>query len=306
MTGLETRRPFTRANALAAGVSPKQLRGSRFRRIFRGVYIDSRVKDHPLIRAESSLLIHPPTAYASHFTAARVYGVPVPPHPFEHITVQSEGDRRQRSGLKCHIAAAGARVTSVSGLRISAPSTMFVELASVLGLVDLVVVGDALVRLRLVTVDELAEFCVRSLCRHGAAARRAVGYVRARVDSAMESRLRMLIVLSGLPEPEVNHEVRDKHGNVLMRFDLSFPGCRLIVEYDGRQHAERAKQWLHDVKRRELLDHARWQILIVTSEGIYQKPTETIERVHRALKERGARGLPAHLSAGWRPFFPER
>lgn len=306
MTELEVRRPFTRADALAAGITPKSLRGSRFRRIFRGVYVDTRVKDHPLIRAEAALLVHPSSAYASHFTAARVYGVPVPPHPFEHVTVRDEGDRSQRAGLKCHISRAGDRVTSVQGVRISSPSSMFVELAAVLGLVDVVVVGDALVRLGLVTADQLVEFCARSQDRQARAARRAAGYVRERVDSAMESRLRMLIVLCGLPEPEVNREVRDEHGNVIMRFDLCYADCRLIVEYDGRQHADRAKQWLHDVKRREKLDQASWQIIIVTSEGIYQKPGETIERVLRALKGRGVRGLPASLSAAWRPFFPGR
>lgn len=39
----DTRRPFTRADAIAAGVKPGLFRGSRFRRLFRGVYIDSGV-----------------------------------------------------------------------------------------------------------------------------------------------------------------------------------------------------------------------------------------------------------------------
>ena len=39
MEPLDTRRPFTRADALAAGISPKMLRGSRFRHIFRGVSV---------------------------------------------------------------------------------------------------------------------------------------------------------------------------------------------------------------------------------------------------------------------------
>ena len=47
---LETRRPFTRADALAAGIPARDFRGSKFRRILHGVYIDAHVPDHPLIR----------------------------------------------------------------------------------------------------------------------------------------------------------------------------------------------------------------------------------------------------------------
>jgi len=92
----------------------------------------------------------------------------------------------------------------VRGVRVSAPAQMFVELAQLLPLVDLVVVGDALVRLRRVTAGGLRAFCAASPSQ---AARRAATHVRAEVDSPMETRLRMLIVLAGLPEPHINYRV---------------------------------------------------------------------------------------------------
>lgn len=137
--GLETRRPFTRADAIAAGISPKQLRGSRFRRIFHGVYIEATIPNHPLIRAQAALAIHPPTAYASHLTAARVYRVPVPKLSDEHVTVPEKTSRSQVHGVSCHVASRKpSEVVEVDGVRVSAPCVMFVELASVLDLVDLV------------------------------------------------------------------------------------------------------------------------------------------------------------------------
>jgi hypothetical protein len=54
-------------------------------------------------------------------------------------------------------------------------------------------------------------------------ARRVAGLVRKGVDSAMETRLRLLIVLAGLPEPEVNVIVRDENGDWELRFDLCYP-----------------------------------------------------------------------------------
>jgi hypothetical protein len=71
----DLRRPVTRADALAAGVSPSMIKGSRFRRIYRGVYISSAVSPDALHRVAGALLLHPPSAFASHLSAARVYGL---------------------------------------------------------------------------------------------------------------------------------------------------------------------------------------------------------------------------------------
>ena len=114
----------------------------------------------------------------------------------------------------------------------------FLDLAGELGLVDLVVLGDALVRRRRTTVTKLVAAAAQASGRHVALARRAAGLVRAGVDSPMESRLRMLLVLAGLPEPVVNHTEHDDRGWWVRRFDLSYPAARVAVEYDGRQHAE--------------------------------------------------------------------
>lgn len=247
---LDTRRPFTRADAVRAGVDPKILRTSRFRRIFRAVHISADVPDSPRVRAEGALLLHPPTAFASHTTAAALCNLPVPPDLFTHVTVLADRDRRRRPEIENHVATTSPRVATIGGLRVSHPFRMFVELASMLSLVDLVVVGDALVRIGKIDPELLVEACAQSSDQHAATALRAARYVRAEVDSPMESRLRMLIVLAGLPEPEVNHKLLDERGRVRRRLDLSYPELRLIVEYDGRQHIERELNWEGDLDRR--------------------------------------------------------
>jgi very-short-patch-repair endonuclease len=183
---------------------------------------------------------------------------------------------------------------------------MFVELASLLSLVDLVVVGDALVRVAGIPPDDLVRACEASTDQHAAAALQAARYVRAGVDSPMETRLRMLIVLAGLPEPKVNHVLRDDFGNVRRRFDLCYPELRLIVEYDGRHHIEREASWESDLDRREELDEGEWRILVVTAKGIYRHPARTLARVHRALRSRGGRTVPSRLKDDWRAHFPGR
>jgi very-short-patch-repair endonuclease len=305
---LDTRRPFTRADAVEAGISGKTLRGSRFRRIFHGVYVDARVPDAPLLRTQAALLLHPPHAFASHFSAGRVYGVPLPDHPHEHVTVWLPEDRVFRVGIFPHATQYPTPddVTEVRGTRVSKPCRMFVELASVLGLVDLVVVGDALIRLGLCTREQLTEYCRASPAQHAGDARRAAAYVRDRVESAMESRLRMLIVLSGLPEPEVNWEVGDDDGVALYRFDLGYVALKLAVEYDGRQHAESSYQWKRDLERREWMDRHGWRVVVVTSDGLFREPLRTILRIREALAERGQYVPSALMSEDWRPHFPTR
>lgn len=284
------------------------MRGSRFRRIFRGVYVDSAAPPHPRQRVEAALVPFGGTeggAVASHASAARVVGVPLPVCPDEHVTVSRPAQRRVRAGIRCHVDA-GMRSVRHDGVPISEYHRMFVELAELLMLVDLVVVGDNLVRRGLVTEESLRAAASTSRLPGARRAAEAAAYVRARVDSPMESRLRMLLVLAGLPDPEVNRLIRSADGEPLRRYDLSWPAVRVVVEYDGRHHIDRVEQWEDDLDRREAIDDDGWRILVVTARGIYREPGRTVLRVWRVLHRRGQIGVPPRPGEDWRPHFPGR
>ncbi len=134
----------------------------------------------------------------------------------------------------------------------------------------------------------------------------AASLVRRRVDSPMETRLRLLIVLAGLPEPEVNVEIRAVDGRLLYRIDLSYPQFRLGIEYDGRHHAENDAQWAGDITRREALDGLAWRLVVVRSPGVYLDPGQTIDRIVAVMTQVGM-PLPAGAPhEGWRRHFPGR
>jgi Protein of unknown function (DUF559) len=143
------------------------------------------------------------------------------------------------------------------------------DLATEMTLVDLVVLGDSLVKKRRTTT-------------------------------------RQLIVLAGLPEPVVNHIEYDASGVWAKRFDLSYPDLLLIIEYDGRQHAQDDRQWGRDLDRREELDADGWRLIVVRAKGIYTEPGRTLERIVDAMRSCGARGLPATLTREWERYFPGR
>ena len=299
------REPFPRFRAIQAGVPRGLVDSPAFRRLLHGVIVDADVPDSAVLRVKAALACFFDDAHASHASAARVWRVPVQTRPGEHVTVPVDAHRLRRAGVTCH-RRDGVAVAVRHGVRVSVLTDLFVELAEELSLVELVVAGDWMVRRHHVRIKDLQRAAKQAPGRAGALARKASGYVRARVDSPMESRLRMLIVLAGIPEPRVNVSVRDADGEPVRRFDLSWPDIRVIVEYDGRHHVERVEQWESDLDRREEIDDEGWRILVVVASGIYSTPERTVQRIFRLLHARGLDGLPERPGEDWRPHFPGR
>jgi hypothetical protein len=278
----------------------------RFRRthraLFRGVYVTAETRVTLRLLAEAALLLAEPSSYLSHHTAARLWGGVVPDNPDVHVTYPRM--RAQCLGIAAHRAKARQHVVRWMGLPVTGPAQTFLDMSQVLGLVDLVVLGDSLVRKKRFTPDELVALAEKHRGPHSRLARRAARLVRAGVDSPMETRLRLLIVLAGLPEPEVDHRVHDDDGTLLRRYDLSYLPFRLIIEYDGRQHAESDEQWLSDIGRDEALDDEQIRRLVVVSRDIYSTPANTLARITRAMRRAG---MPVpRLRHEWRRHFPSR
>lgn len=301
---LDPRHPFSRADARAAGLPLSELLGSRYRRIIYDSYVLASVPVTWRLRAESALRVSGPGAYASHQTAAILWGGTVPVPRDVHVTVPAAVHRSRRQGVSAHEGDARPNPTTFRGIALSAPAQTFIDLAPSLSLVDLVILGDSLVKARRVSVDQLVEATAKWSGRAVSRARRAAGLVREGVDSPMETRLRLLLVFAGLPEPQVNFILRHPDGSWRMRYDLYYVGQRLLVEFDGRKHAEETEQWHHDIRRREELDAAGLRVIVVTANDIYARPGQVLQRVRDALIDRGATGIRAKMRPEWRRHFP--
>jgi hypothetical protein len=301
----DPRKPFSRADARLAGLTPEMLLTKRFHKIFWDSYVLREVKITPVIRAQAVLKLVPSDSHISHHTAAELWGAVVPDDGNTHVCLSSDRRRQVRRGVRSHCGNGPARTTVRLGLPISTPEQTFLDLAAVgLTLVDLVVAADAMIKAGHTSPELLIEAAAQWSGRGCRVARRAAGLARKDVDSPTETRLRLLLVLAGLPEPTVNVILRARDGSWRRRYDLGYEELRLIVEYDGRQHAHDTQQWLTDIFRREELDRMRWRLLVVTAEGIYTDPLQTLVRVREALLERGARTLRRGFKAEWRVHFP--
>lgn len=296
----DPRQPLTPATLRAAGEPEHLVRRRDFRQVYRGVWVHrDGIDDDTPVRA--ALALHGGEGWASRTTAARLLGLPVPDQPFVHVTVPEAHLRRPRLRLRSHVTHRPRGLTKVRGMRCTDPVTTFIECAGMLSLVDLVVLGDALVARFGVPPDLLLRRCQASRDYYAGPARAAAELVRKGVQSPPETRTRLLLVLAGLPEPEVDFIVRDEDGNVVRRYDMYYPEAGLLVEYDGRQHARDGKQWKGDLGRREELDDLGRRLIVVTHEDLHGAPESVLRRVRRILLLRGIK-LPPQ-DERWRDHF---
>lgn len=296
--------PFSRAQARAAGITDHALRGAKYQRLFHDVYVAAHVRVTPRLLGAAALTMVQRGSRVSHVTAAQIWGGVVPDRAEVDVSVPSPFRPSRRRGIRARRLDPQAEAVSHGGLLMSSARQTFLDLADELGLVELVVLGDSLVARGRTTPAELTAAADEWLGGGAVLARRAARLVRAGVDSPARTRLRLLLVLAGLPEPAVNHTVRGSRGSRQRRFDLCYPDLRLIVEHAEWQQAQDDAQRRSDRVRREWLDGQGWRIVVIRWDGLDVRPEQTLRRVHRALLERGARGLPKRWDEEWRRHFP--
>jgi hypothetical protein len=235
--------------------------------------------------------------FFSHLTAAALYGIPLPRGLAERsdLDVSARANRPRTTGVAGHRAPT-TPVILVAGLPATHPAWLLAELAVVLPLDDLIVAGDALVRRKhpLTTLDEIGRAVEESHGRGVRNARNALAAIRPGTDSPMETRLRLLIVRSGLPEPVIGHVIYSRHGDYIGRPDLAYPDQRIAIEYEGDHHRTDQRVFADDIERREQMQEADWYVIRVVSSHIYRWPVWLVDRIARVLGGR----MPGAASRG--------
>lgn len=277
--------PVTIAYAEGLGFSRQRLRGRNWRRIGCGTYVWAGIELDP----HSELLaLHcrlPPGCVFSGLTAARLHGMDTDGSLAVEVTVPTGVSVRARWGFRVQTAALDPTALTMRGpLPVTTPLRTCFDLARTLPLVDAVVAFDSALHRKLVTLHELREYVGRSSRVRGLPqARRVIELVEPDVESPMESRLRMILVLGGLPRPEVQVELRDGRGSFLARPDLLYPAARLAIEYDGTTHRDHL---VADNRRQNRLQRAGYQLLRYTSPDVYNRAQEILEEVRTQLSVR--------------------
>jgi very-short-patch-repair endonuclease len=179
-----------------------------------------------------------------------------------------------------------ADLTTRCGLPLTTPLRTCFDLIRRPPLVEAVVAADAILHAGLGTQDGLQTYIeARAPAPAVRQAREVASVAEPRTESPMESRLRMVLILGGLPRPRVQEALVDPTGRVVARLDLAYPTARLGIEYDGATHRETLAE---DNRRQNLLlCEFGLTLLRYTALDVYNRPETIVADVRSVLARRG-------------------
>ncbi len=289
-----TRGPFTVADARRAGLERWHLEGASWRRLGHGRYAWAGLAEDPPLSLAAARLSLPANAAFSGKTAAWLHGLDVAPcEPIEMI-LPGRGSGWEKGGVRVRRDALDeSEVVTRRGLRAISLLRTLSEISRNLTLVEAVVVADLALHARLIRRSDLSKWIDQRAGLKGVGAiRRVLEFAEAGAESPMETRLRMLLVLNGLPRPEVQVTIRDEAGSVVGRPDLYYREHRLGLEYDGETHRA---SLVEDNRRQNRLLLADVRLLRFTGSDVLRRADSVVIQVRNALAK--GRPKPAYHSA---------
>jgi hypothetical protein len=279
--GCATRRALRRR-----GVSGRQLSKAvaqrRVIRLRRGVYGLGLPEGVPVLRAAVVSL----DAVVSHDSAAVLWGLEIVHEPRYRVTVPRDHSRARHEGVSVTRVDLDPDETRViDGLRVTSALRTVLDCARVLPLEDAVVVADSAMRRGLLTLDELHS-AVAGLRGPGAGRiRRVVRLADPRCGSVLESLLRVLLILNGLPPECTQHPVRDERGGLVAWVDFAWTRARLIVEADGFEFHSNRADYRKDRRRANAFCRLGWRLLRFTWEDVRFDPDYVVAAVRHELQK---------------------
>jgi hypothetical protein len=278
--------PLHLRDAGAAGVSRRQLAGPRWSRLFPDVYVRAGTTRDAHIWKSAAELAIAPDEIAWGPTAAWLHGVLAPDPrqpPTLHITTMDGRGHRRRVAGAARLRLDEVDVVQLRGVRATSPERTCFDIARTGSCVDAVIAVDAFLSATLTTSAQLWRFCQERRRWPGIdRLREAVTLGSDRVRSPAESRLRLLLVLNGLPEPLVNVTVHDDAGRRIGTPDLLYLSPVLGIEYDGSYHSAGDVHQI-DLVRENGFATRGIPLLRYSAHDLRNRPMGVVAEVERAL-----------------------
>lgn len=281
---------FRGAHALKRGLLTKnQLYSSAWRPVLRGVFADPDLPLTHVTMCRAAQVVMPPEAVIAGRSAAALHGVP-------HLSSADPVEVIVPPGIRFGPVAglivrstrlADSDVQRPGGLRCTTPHRACWDIARGMfghDLIESVVFLDAMLRTGTVDPGVAYRQFTAELPRPRGSTRARQAYLLAdgRAESPPESRLRVSLVLAGIPKPVPQYEIT-MDGRFVARVDLAWPDHRLAVEYDGHWHAD-AAQLRKDRRRLNRLVTAGWTVLHVTDDRLRHDLDGIVAEVHAMLR----------------------
>lgn len=210
-------------------------------------------------------------------TAAALYGF-----DFENTTaihMLDPGVRmRPTVGLMVH-QRLGAPLRRVSGRLATAPAWTAIEIARQLPRPRALAALDGALHSLLCDPDDLAKAVREQRGRRGiVAVRELLQYADGRAESAMESEARLVMIDHGLPRPELQYEIRGRHGET-WRVDFAWPDARVAAEYESLEWHAGAVKMIDDKVRFAGIQEQAWTVIPIVSHDVRRYPSRLADRI---------------------------
>lgn len=278
---------FRGSTAVLAGlVTPGRLRGPGFVRLFPDIYAPA--DDEPpdlALRSTGAFLYARGRGVLSGYSAAELHEASCGPADARAEIIVPGGGVHGCSGLTVHRdRLAPDEVERLAGVVVTTRRRAAYDLArSCPDLVEAVVAVDALSRNGEFAPDEVLRLAERyPRARGRRRLPRVVGLADRRAGSPMETRLRLVLVLRGLPAPEVQWVVQDERRRRAVWLDLAYPQHLIGIEFEGEEHTTPARV-LRDIGRGTGLVDQGWRLYRFTKYDVFGEPEEIAAKIERAL-----------------------
>jgi hypothetical protein len=271
--------PLTVDELTSLSVSSQQASGlvrlGVLHRVLWGVYVRSDVPLSIDVRAACLAKVLPEHAVVCDHTAAWLLGVDCQPPaaldaPLDLDVVSVGGhDRTTRAGLhggKRDLR--GHEIWTVGGVRVTSPLRTACDLACRRGRRQALAVLDAFMRHCGLTHSDFRGMLARYRGRRGCTQlRELIAYADGRSESPRESWVRMDIIDSGLPVPQLQIWVSvPRLGR--RRLDLGYRGRKVAIEHEGEEHHSSPEDVAADEVRRDALRRLGWYVIVVRAEDL--------------------------------------
>lgn len=294
-----------RRDLVAAGVHDNAIarlvRAGDLVRLRHGVYADAQrwsaaaKADQHRMLSRGVMRLYGESVALSHVSAAIAYGAPDHGLPLAevHLTELSRTGERAQAKVRHHRGGCGEdQMIRRDGHLITTPARTALDTASVVGRDAAVCVLDWFYQQHLTTPQELvALLSTRREWSDHLTLAMVLGQARVGSESVGETLARLAFLDAGLPEPELQLEVRDERGWLIGRVDFAWPEHRLIVEFDGREKyhsmrrpGESIEEMVLREKTREdrLREATGWTVIRITWADL-QRPDLLRARLARHL-----------------------
>lgn len=191
----------------------------------------------------------------------------------------------------------------IDGYLVSSPASTWAMLARDLTERELVSIGDAIVQiprdkfgtqhpeLALGTLAELRA-AAHAGPRPPATARLHTAFEKVRVGSAspLETDYRLIAADAGLPEPELDQEIRRPNGQLLGISEFFYRDYNMVVEVEGDHHRSDRVQWDRDIDKYRAYNEVGVHIERLTARHIRGDNPRCVDVIRSALRRRGWEG----------------